>query len=116
MRGYQVALVYVILASADMNVTRVAQRVAQGGHSIPAATIRRRHTASLARLPEAIGLSHSAIIFENTDAHPEVLLWIEPGSIIVSNLEAAMPMHGLVADAVSHALSVEQDIVFRTRS
>ena len=32
---YEVGLVFVTLASADLNVKRIAQRVSQGGHHIP---------------------------------------------------------------------------------
>jgi predicted ABC-type ATPase len=45
--GYQVHLFYFWLASADLAVARVAQRVKQGGHNIPEATIRQRYQRSL---------------------------------------------------------------------
>jgi len=41
-RGYHVKLIFLSLPSADAAVARVAARVAQGGHAIPEATIRRR--------------------------------------------------------------------------
>lgn len=40
--GYQVALIFLQLPSADMAVERVRQRVSQGGHNIPEPDIRRR--------------------------------------------------------------------------
>ena len=46
-RGYHVTLVFLSLPSADMAVQRVAGRVAQGGHDIPEAVIRRRFDAGL---------------------------------------------------------------------
>jgi predicted ABC-type ATPase len=33
--GYEIGLVFVVLARAELNVDRVAQRVSQGGHHIP---------------------------------------------------------------------------------
>ena len=45
-RGYRVALVYLRLPHADFAVARVRRRVAQGGHSIPEADIRRRFERS----------------------------------------------------------------------
>ena len=45
--GYAVHLVYFWLESADLAVTRVAQRVQQGGHNIPEATIRQRYHRSV---------------------------------------------------------------------
>ncbi|MDX2055146.1 MAG: zeta toxin family protein [Polyangiaceae bacterium] len=43
--GYKVVLHFLSLPSADFAVARVAQRVRQGGHSIPETTIRRRFAA-----------------------------------------------------------------------
>lgn len=40
--GYQVELIFLQLPSAEMAVERVRHRVAQGGHDIPEADIRRR--------------------------------------------------------------------------
>ncbi len=40
--GYRVTMIYLRLASADQAVERVAQRVAEGGHQIPEAVVRRR--------------------------------------------------------------------------
>jgi len=45
--GYIVNLVYFWLESADLAVLRVAQRVSEGGHNIPEATIRQRYTRSI---------------------------------------------------------------------
>ena len=44
-RGYFVKLVFLCLPDAEMAVARVAGRVAQGGHSIPEAVIRRHFSA-----------------------------------------------------------------------
>src|SRR5207244_4258954 len=40
--GYRVKLIYLSLPTPEMAVERVAYRVAQGGHFIPEAVIRRR--------------------------------------------------------------------------
>jgi predicted ABC-type ATPase len=45
--GYQFHLVYFWLASADLAVARVAERVRLGGHSVPEPTIRQRYTRGL---------------------------------------------------------------------
>ena len=45
--GYTVVLFFLWLPSADEAVARVANRVRQGGHNIPEATIRRRFQAGL---------------------------------------------------------------------
>lgn len=48
--GYQVHLVYFLLASPDLAVARVAARVRDGGHDVPEDTIRRRYDAGLRHL------------------------------------------------------------------
>lgn len=50
--GYQVLLFYLWLPNADMAVARVANRVKQGGHDVPAADIRRRYSTGLRNLFE----------------------------------------------------------------
>ena len=46
--GYEVHVYYLWLASSDVAVARVRQRVALGGHDVPEAVIRRRYRRSLA--------------------------------------------------------------------
>jgi predicted ABC-type ATPase len=48
--GYDIILFFLWLPSAEMAVARVASRVRQGGHDVPAATIRRRFQAGLRNL------------------------------------------------------------------
>jgi predicted ABC-type ATPase len=66
--GYEVRLCYIYLASAALARRRVAFRVSQGGHSIPAADIERRYRRSLANLFELyLPLADQALILDNTD-------------------------------------------------
>jgi predicted ABC-type ATPase len=43
--GYRVKLIYLSLPDSEMAIARVADRVAQGGHFVPEAVIRRRFDA-----------------------------------------------------------------------
>lgn len=45
--GYIFHLIYLWLQSADLAVQRVAERVRNGGHDVPEATVRRRYKRSL---------------------------------------------------------------------
>jgi predicted ABC-type ATPase len=45
--NYVFHLIYLWLSSADLAVQRVAERVRQGGHDVPAATVKRRYSRSL---------------------------------------------------------------------
>ena len=48
--GYHTKLFYLWLASADLAVARVAERVRLGGHNVPEATIRQRYRRSVRNL------------------------------------------------------------------
>jgi predicted ABC-type ATPase len=50
--GYLVHLIYIWLSSVDLALSRVRSRVAQGGHDIPASTVRRRYYRGLRNLLE----------------------------------------------------------------
>jgi predicted ABC-type ATPase len=45
--GYQVHVVFLWLASADLAVARVRERVARGGHAVAEDVVRRRYAAGL---------------------------------------------------------------------
>jgi predicted ABC-type ATPase len=49
-KGYRFRLFFVWLRTPELNVIRVAQRVALGGHNIPEETIRRRYSRSITNL------------------------------------------------------------------
>jgi len=45
--GYHVKLIFLSLPSPELAITRVMARVAQGGHNVPVAVIRRRFGSGL---------------------------------------------------------------------
>jgi predicted ABC-type ATPase len=105
--GYEVGLIFVALNSADLNVERVAERVARGGHNIPEDIIRRRYETAIRSLPEAISLADGTIIFDNSHASgPQLLVQIRAGSIGVNHLDEADVFHCRLAEAVGEALSL----------
>lgn len=74
--GYQVELFFLSLPSADMAVQRVAERVRQGGHNIPEATIRRRFEAGRRLLIEVYQpLVHQWVLYDNAGDEPVLLDW-----------------------------------------
>ncbi|MFJ4196205.1 zeta toxin family protein [Pseudomonas sp. NPDC089534] len=74
--GYRVYVYYVATADPEINVARVAYRVTQGGHSVPAEKIRKRYWRSLGLLSQAILTSNRAYIFDNSDEGSERLTQI----------------------------------------
>jgi predicted ABC-type ATPase len=65
-RGFDVALIYVGTSDPKINVARVANRVALGGHDVPKVDIRRRYARSLINLPIAVARADVSIIFDNS--------------------------------------------------
>jgi len=73
--GYLCHLVFCWLPSADMAVSRVAHRVAAGGHAIPEDVIRRRYERGLENLfREYIFAANSWQLVDNTGAPPGRLI------------------------------------------
>ncbi len=104
--GYQVALVFVALESADLNVERVGDRVRKGGHAIPEPVIRRRYGIALSRLAQAIPLAHETAVFDNSEATTRLLLRIADKAIEENHLDRRKALHGRIADAVAQALGI----------
>lgn len=64
--GYKVTLVYVGLASADLSVQRVLDRVRQGGHAVPITALERRYPDIISKLAKAVLLADRSYIFDNS--------------------------------------------------
>jgi predicted ABC-type ATPase len=72
--GYRVALLFLRLPSADMAVERVAERVRQGGHDIPEATIRRRFESGLRLFYRLyLPLVDQWVIYDNAGDEPQLI-------------------------------------------
>ena len=50
--GYRVRLIFLALPNADMAISRVKTRVAQGGHNVSSSVVRRRFEAGLANFQD----------------------------------------------------------------
>ncbi len=77
--GYKTTLVYIGLASADLSVQRVLDRVRQGGHAVPVAALQRRYADSLSKVARAAGLADRSYIFDNSDRRRRLLAIIDQG-------------------------------------
>ncbi len=64
--GYRTYLYYVATADPIINVSRVHNRVALGGHPVPEDKIIKRYYGSLGLLRQAISHSNRAYIFDNS--------------------------------------------------
>lgn len=105
--GYEVGLVFVALANADLNVRRVAERVGRGGHDIPEDDIRRRSPRSFANLARALPLAHGSLVYDNSEQVPRLILRSEAGRIAENQLAADLAHHVLIAQAAAEAFGPE---------
>jgi len=72
--GYDVHVFYLWLPSVDLALERVANRVAAGGHDVPAETVRRRFARGLHNLFYLYrGLANSWMLFDNSGDTPRVI-------------------------------------------
>lgn len=72
--GYRVRLVFIALFDPTLAVTRVADRVADGGHDVPEPVVRRRWAAGLRSLFDVcLPLVDTWSIFDNSDAEPRLV-------------------------------------------
>jgi predicted ABC-type ATPase len=75
--GYRTYLYFVATDDPAINISRVRNRVSQGGHAVPEEKIEERYHRSLNLLMDAIRHSHRAYIFDNsTDAQNRNHIWL----------------------------------------
>jgi predicted ABC-type ATPase len=65
--GYTVVVCFIGISSAEVSEERVAKRVTQGGHDVPAEKLASRFPRTLANLRAAIAELPYVIVFDNDD-------------------------------------------------
>lgn len=69
-KGYDVTLVFVSTSDPQLNVARIANRVAQDGHPVAPETVHRRYHSAMALLPCAVEHADAALVVDNSGASP----------------------------------------------
>jgi predicted ABC-type ATPase len=80
--GYRVYLYYICTDSPLINLARVANRVLDGGHDVPAEKIASRYGRSLSQLPDAIKLCDRAYLFDNSGMSHRLFAEFEQGRLV----------------------------------
>lgn len=89
-RGFQVGLTFITLASPELCIERVRQRVEMGGHPVPTDRIVARWSRSIAHLAVFGALADVVHVFDNSEIESPHLVaekaaglwhWYEPGRI-----------------------------------
>jgi predicted ABC-type ATPase len=79
--GYKVTLVYIGVDTPTTTLGRIAQRVARGGHMVPAADVARRFARSLSHLATTLTTVDRAFVLDNTGRRYRLLLSMEYGQV-----------------------------------
>ncbi|WP_117191288.1 zeta toxin family protein [Rhizobium terrae] len=104
--GYQTLLIFVALATPDLHIKRVEQRVSRGGHNIPEHIIRRRYDISFQNLIACLSVSETTMIFDNSAAGARLVVEIEDGKIVRSHADPSNPFDRRLAACVAAGLSL----------
>lgn len=78
--GYRTYLYFICTDAPHINVERVKNRVAKGGHPVPENKIIERYYRSLDLLAEAIQLTYRTFLFDNSKSQHELVAEIFQGS------------------------------------
>lgn len=81
--GYALHLFFLWLPSVEISLRRIAERVARGGHNIPAAVVRRRfHRGSENLFMRYDALLSSWVLFDNSGENSETIAYRDEGGKI----------------------------------
>lgn len=90
--GYAVVLCYIGVASPVTSEQRVAMRISQGGHDVPAEKLIKRFPRTLANLERAINELPCVVVFDNEDLRKpfrQVAVFLEARAVFLApNLPA----------------------------
>jgi predicted ABC-type ATPase len=79
--GFFIRLFFVCTNSPEINVARIAQRVKEGGHTVPTEKIISRYSKSIAQCAAVVSIVDRAYIYDNSveDVAPALLFRTENG-------------------------------------
>lgn len=69
-RGFRTYVYYIATEAPEINMQRVKNRVADGGHDVPEAKIIERYHRSIALLADALRHSNRAYLFDTSEDEP----------------------------------------------
>jgi predicted ABC-type ATPase len=81
-QGYRTYLYFIATEDPAINIQRVQNRVAEGGHDVPQEKIVARYHRSLALLPEAVRHTDRAYFFDTSEEHARYVAEITDGAQI----------------------------------
>ena len=86
--GYRVHIFFLWLPGVELSLFRIKDRVAEGGHDVPAADVRRRFTRSVSNFFDTYrSLTDTWMLFDNSGPAPVLAAKGDNGTVIVENGE-----------------------------
>lgn len=82
--GYQIEIVYVLTADPQINVSRVAQRVKNGGHDVPMDKIISRYYKSLNNISKIIQIADVMWVVDNSAEKAELIIYSKENRISIN--------------------------------
>lgn len=72
--GYHVKMIFLSLPSVELALARIRARVAQGGHDVPEAVVRRRFGRGLKNFDQIYsGLVNAWVLYDNSGSAPKLV-------------------------------------------
>lgn len=109
--GHETLLIFVALATPELHVQRVAQRVSRGGHNIPEAIIRRRYDIAFNNLSVCMAISDATLIFDNSSLGARLIFETDNQRIRQSHVDPRNPLDRRIAACVAAGLDLPLDSI-----
>ncbi|ABE39466.1 zeta toxin family protein [Rhodopseudomonas palustris] len=103
--GYDVTLFFVCTSDPDINLSRVENRVAAGGHSVPRDRIVARYHRTLGLLSHAALIAKRTLLFDNS-----AIVGFLPNSRLPNQKSGLRPVGEVVRDGSSYDITLEADV------
>jgi predicted ABC-type ATPase len=72
-RGFHVRMLYVVLANTELQMKRIRNRVAEGGHDVPRDKVIARRARSFEQLAWFLGRVSQCVMFHNSSGEPRIV-------------------------------------------
>lgn len=89
--GFAINLLFFLVASPEVSLSRIARRVSEGGHDVSEADVRRRFDRAIANLPIYIDQADQWRVFDNATLKPKVVAEGRRGCIALSEPSPTLP-------------------------
>jgi predicted ABC-type ATPase len=110
--GYFVRVFFIGTSDPRINASRVANRVIDGGHTVPIEKIVSRYTRSTANLPAAIEIADRVYVYDNSVDDIEAALCLRTADGSLRKIYTALPqwIDDATASLPRHASFVDQRV------